>query len=75
MNRVDVGAALEQQLDDPRRSSDDGAMEWRAAGAIGSSGERRVCIQKRAHASDVATLCGNVDGVIDTRAMSISVSP
>jgi len=64
MDRVNVGAAIENQLYDVRRSSDDRTMQRRAAGAIAARDERRICIEHRAHARDVAAFGGHMNRVV-----------
>jgi hypothetical protein len=61
---MDVGAAIEEQLDDAWRAADHGTMQRRPAGAIAGADECRVDIEQRAHTSNVATLGSYVHRMI-----------
>ena len=64
MNRVNVGAAIEQQLYDLRRASDGRTMQRRATGTITARDKRRICAEERAHPRDVAAFGGHMNSVV-----------
>jgi hypothetical protein len=66
VDRVNVGAALEEQRDDPSCLSDHCTMERRPSGMIPTIQEVRVRIQKPTNPSEVAGLRSPMNGVILT---------
>jgi hypothetical protein len=70
VDRMNIRTEIEQQLDDPRRSSDDSPMQRRAAGAIGAVDKRRFGRGQCANATEIAAFCRNVNRMVALSGMN-----
>jgi hypothetical protein len=64
VNRVNVGAAIEQQRHDVDGSADDRTVQRVAAAAIDVMNERRLLIEEGTYARHPAGFCGVMDRMI-----------
>src|SRR5262249_39236443 len=67
VNRVNVGAAVEQKLDDLFRPSDYRSMKRRTTCAIPTVEKRRIGVEECAHARKVARTCSSMNFMVLVR--------
>src|SRR5213078_3127373 len=67
VDRVNVGAAIEQQRHHACRSADDRAVQRMTAGAVDVVNERWPLVEEGAYARQLAGFCGVMDRMIPGR--------